>query len=87
MTMQEITEYLDNKINEDENIVIVTFYEVRIKFDLSEEETQEFLRLCRTRLENLGYQVYFTGAKYTYQGVSKVVQSNELMVAIKDNLD
>ena len=87
MTMQEITEYLDNKINEDENIVIVTFYEVRIKFDLSEEETQEFLRLCRTRLENLGYQVYFTGAKYTYQGVSIVVQSNELMVAIKDNLD
>lgn len=87
MTMQEITEYLDNKINENENIVIITFYEVRIKFDLSEDETQEFLRLCRTRLENLGYQVYFTGAKYTYQGVSKVVQSNELMVAIKDNLD
>ena len=87
MTMQEITEYLDNKINENENIVVVTFYEVRIKFDLSEEETQEFLRLCRTRLENLGYQVYFTGAKYTYQGQSKVVQTNELMVAIKENLD
>ena len=87
MTMQEITQYLDNKINEDENLVIITFYEVRIKFDLSEEETQEFLRLCRTRLENLGYQVYFTGAKYMYQGVNKVVQSNELMVAIKDNLD
>ena len=87
MTMQEITEYLDNKINENENIVIVTFYEVRIKFDLSEEETQEFLRLCRTRLENLGYQVFFTGARYMYQGVSKVVQSNELMVAIKENLD
>ena len=87
MTMQEITEYLDNKINEDENIVIITFFAVRIKFDLSEAETQEFLRLCRTRLENLGYQVYFTGAKYTYQGISKIVQSNELMVAIKDNLD
>lgn len=87
MTMQEITNYLDNKINSNEDIVIITFYEVRIKFDLSEDETQEFLRLCRTRLENLGYQVYFTGAKYTYQGVSKVVQSNELMVAIKDNLD
>ena len=36
MTMQEITQYLDNKINSDENIVIITFYEVRIKFDLSE---------------------------------------------------
>ena len=87
MTMQEITEYLDNKINSDENIVTITFYEVRIKFDLSEEETQEFLRLCKTRLENLGYQVYFTGAKYMYQGQNKVVQSNELMVAIKEILD
>ena len=87
MTMQEITQYLDNKINSDENIVIITFYEVRIKFDLSEEQTQEFLRLCMKRLENLGYQVYFTGAKYMYQGESKVVQTNELMVAIKENLD
>lgn len=87
MTMQDITQYLDNKINEDENIITITFYEVRIKFDLSEEETQEFLRLCRTRLENLGYQAYFTGAKYMYQGESKVVQSNELMIAIKDNID
>lgn len=87
MTMQEITQYLDNKINSNENIVIITFYEVRIKFDLSEEQTQEFLRLCKTRLENLEYQVYFTGAKYMYQGISKVVQSNELMVAIKENLD
>ena len=87
MTMQEITQYLDNKINSDENIVIITFYEVRIKFDLSEQQTQEFLRLCRTRLEHLGYQVYFTGAKYMYQGESKVVQTNELMVAIKENLD
>ena len=87
MTMQEITQYLDNKINDDENIVKITFYEVRIKFNLSEEETQEFLRLCKTRLENLGYQVYITGAKYQYEGQNKVVQTNELMVAIKENIN
>ena len=87
MPLQFITDFIDKKIDANPNFLTFTFYEVRIKFDLSEEETQEFLRLCRTRLENLGYQVYFTGAKYTYQGVSKVVQSNELMVAIKDNLD
>ena len=86
MTMQEITNYLDNKINSNENIVIITFYEVRIKFNLSEEETQEFLRLCKTRLENLGYQTYFTGAKYEYQGIAKEVQPNQLMVAIKENI-
>ncbi len=87
MTMQEITQYLDNKINDDENIVKITFYEVRIKFNLSEEQTQEFLRLCKTRLENLGYQVYFTGAKYQYEEQNKVVQTNELMVAIKENIN
>lgn len=86
MTMQEITNYLDNKINSNENIVIITFYEVRIKFNLSEEETQEFLRLCKTRLENLGYQTYFTGTRYEYKGITKEVQSNELMVAIKENI-
>ena len=86
MTMQEITNYLDNKINSNEDIVIITFYEVRIKFNLSEGETQEFLRLCKTRLENLGYLTYFTGAKYEYRGVKKEVQSNELMVAIKENI-
>lgn len=87
MTLKFITDYIDDKIRKDENKVVFSFYEIRIKLDLSEEETDEFLKLSRTRLENLGYQVYFTGAKYTYQGVSKVVQSNELMVAIKDNLD
>ena len=67
----------------DENKVVFSFYEIRIKLDLSEEETDEFLKLSRTRLENLGYQVYFTGAKFTYNNTNMVVQPNELMVAIK----
>lgn len=86
MAIQEITEYLDKKINEDENILKITFYEARIKLNLSEDETQEFLKLCKTRLENLGYQVFFTGARYMYQGENKVVETNELMVAIKEEI-
>lgn len=85
MTMQEITEYLDNKIEKDETFLEITFYEVRIKMNLSEDQTQEFLRLCKTRLENLGYQVFFTGARYTYKGKTQEVESNDLMVAIKEN--
>ena len=86
MAIQEITEYLDKKINKDENILKITFYEDRIKLNLSEDETQEFLKLCKTRLENLGYQVFFTGARYMYQGENKVVETNELMVAIKEEI-
>ena len=36
-------------------------------------------------MENLGYKVYFTGAKYNYKGEEKVVESNEYLVAIKDS--
>ena len=84
MSMQEITEYLDKKIEKNENLLEVTFYEVRIKLNLNEEQTQEFLKLCKTRLENLGYQVYFTGAKYNYGGKRREVQSNDLMIAVKE---
>ena len=84
MSMQEITEFLDNKIEKNENILEITFFEVRVKMNLSEEQTQEFLKLCKTRLENLGYQVYFTGAKYKYGGRKKVVESNDLMIAVKE---
>ena len=81
---QFITEYLDNKIKQNEDMIIITFYELRIKYDLSEDETQEFLSLSKIRLENMKYQVYFTGAKYEQNGVIKTVQDNELMVAIKE---
>ncbi len=86
MTLKFITDYIDDKIRKDENKVVFSFYEIRIKLDLSEEETDEFLKLSRTRLENLGYQVYFTGAKYPYNNSEMVVQANELMVAIKNNI-
>ena len=86
MSMQEITEYLDKKIEKNENLLEVTFYEVRIKLNLNEEQTQEFLKLCKTRLENLGYQVYFTGAKYNYGGKRREVQSNDLMIAVQEEI-
>lgn len=86
MTLKFITDYIDKKIKENERKVILSFFEVRIKLNLSEEQTDEFLKLCRIRLENLGYQVYFTGAKYTYENENKVVQDNELLVAIKQQV-
>ena len=84
MTLKFITDYIDEKIRKNENKVVFSFYEIRIKLDLSEEETDKFLKLTRTKLENLGYRVYFTGAKYEYKNQNKVVQDNELMIAIKE---
>lgn len=84
MTMQDITNFLDNKIEQNENEIIIKFYEVRVKMNLSEEETDAFLGLCKTRLERLGYQVFFTGAKFVFNNTNRIVEPNELMVAIKE---
>ena len=79
-----IEKYLMAKIAQNEDFVVCSFFEIRIKLDISEDQETEFLRFAKIRLENLGYDVYFTGAKYTYQNEERVVQDNELIVAIKN---
>ncbi|MBS5853648.1 MAG: hypothetical protein KIC56_00275 [Clostridium sp.] len=84
MTTQFVEKLIHSKMNVEQNEIIFTFYELRIKHNLTEEQTDEFLALCKTRLENLDYKVFFTGARFTYKEQQKVVQDNELLVAIKE---
>ena len=84
MTMFEVSEYLDNKIDENEEFIRITYYEIRVKYNLSVEETETFLKLAKNKFENLGYNVYFTDAKYEYNDAKMTVQPNELMIAIKE---
>ena len=83
MTMQNITDFLDKKITENENEIIITFYELRVKMNLSEEETNIFLDYCKTRLENIGYHIYFKDTEFFYNDIIREVKDNELMIAIK----
>lgn len=83
MTMQELTEYLDRKIQQNKNFIKITFYEARVKLNLSQEETNQFLQLAQNRLENMNYKVYFTNEKFTYQNMIVVVKQNELMIATR----
>lgn len=83
MTTQYVEEYLNYKMSQNENEIRYTFYELRVKNNLSEEDIDEFLRLNKIRLENLGYKVYFTGAKFVYKNSNRTVQTNEYMIAIK----
>lgn len=82
--LADITEYLDNKIEKDSKRLIFTFYELRIKMDLTEPTIEKFLRLSETRLINLGYQTYRPGDIYEYQGEKLAVKENELLVAVKE---
>lgn len=84
MTMQEITKYLNDKMELNEKQIIITFYEVRVKMNLSEEDTKHFLKLCATRLENLKYKIFYTGNKFMYDKEYKIVLPNQLMIAIKE---
>ena len=85
MTNNFITNYIDNKICQNTNFIRFTFYELRIKNNLSEEDTDEFLRLAMTYLENNGYEVYVGNARYKYNNASQNVQPNELLIAFKND--
>ena len=37
-----------------------TDYELRVKYNLSEQDTDRFLELIRTKLQNENYKVFFT---------------------------
>ena len=62
MTTQFVENLINEKMIKNENEIIFTFYELRVKHNLSEEEVDKFLALCKTRLEGIDYKVYFTGA-------------------------
>lgn len=75
---------LKEKLIKDANFIRYSFYEIRIKYNLSEHETDRFLELIRTRLQNEEYKVYFTDTKFVYKNANMTVQPNELMIAIKE---
>lgn len=86
MTDNFVIEYINNKIKEskNENFIRYTFYELRVKNNLSEKEVDRFLKINKDYFENKDYKVYFTDAKYTYKGANMTVQPNELMIAVKE---
>jgi hypothetical protein len=79
-----IEETLKEKIKTNINYIRYTFYELRVKYNLSEQDTDKFLKLIRNKLQNENYKVYFTGTKFVYENANRTVQPNELMIAIKE---
>ncbi len=83
MNLEFITNYINKKIAEDDEYICITFYELRVKNNLTEEETNLFLNFSKIRLENMKYKVYFTGEEFFYKDSNRIVQPNELMIAVK----
>ena len=87
MTKEFVTEYLDEKMAISPNFIKFTYYEFLIEKKRMMCEKYEFLELARIRLENLYYSVYFENDRYEYKGETKVVEINELMIAIKNGIE
>lgn len=84
MTTEFINDYLDEKIKENEECIVCTFYDLRVKHNVVESDVDKFLELAKIKLEKLDYQVYFAGTEFTYKFARKTVQDNEYMIAIKN---
>ena len=74
MNIEFVVNYISNKLKENKNYIRYTFYELRVKNNLSEEEVDEFLKINKSYLEDKGYNVYFTGAKFVYENANRTVQ-------------
>ena len=86
MTTEFVTNYIDKKLNENDNFIRYTFYELRVKNNLSEEEVDEFLRINRDYFENKGYKVYFTNEEIIGYHFYKIGETKyNLSSAIRDH--
>ena len=79
-----IFEYIAFKEKENPEFIRYSYYELKVKSNLSDDEIDKFLKVNRDYFENHGYNVYFTNARYEYKGGFQNVQPNELMIAFKE---
>ena len=82
--MKLIDQLISTKLTEDENYLRFSFYEVRVKGKVEESEEKRFLELAKTKLNNMGYNVYLENDEFIYNDANMRVQPNELLIAIKE---
>lgn len=75
---------LNEKMKKNENYIRYSFYEVNVKYDLPKTDKKKFLEMLKNKLENNNYKVYEEGEQFEYDNARMTVQSNELLIAIKN---
>ena len=66
-----IINFIEEKEKENENYIRYTYYELKVKRGLTEDQIDEVLRVSRDYFENKGYNVYFTNAEFEYQNAKR----------------
>ena len=75
---------IESKEKIKENYIRYSYYELKVKNNLSEEEIDEVLKISRNYFENKAYSVYFTNAEFEYKNAKRKVETNEYMIAFKE---
>ena len=80
-----IIAFINKKEKESSNINYIeySYYELKVKYGLTEEQIDEVLRVSRDYFENKNYDVYFTNAEFQYNGQKRKVETNDYMIAVK----
>lgn len=81
--LEYITNYIDDKILENEKIIKIKFYELVVKEKLNKEQVADFLNYSTIRLKNMGYKIYEQGESYTYNGNTYPIETDMFYVAVK----
>lgn len=80
------TTLLEKKIN-NQNYIRYSFYEINVKYPkeygILKQDLGMFLQQLRKRLKEENYHIYTEGQKFEYNNAKRVVESNEVLVAIK----
>ncbi len=88
MTEKELKQFtkelIKSKEIENTNYIRYSYYELKVKDNLTEKEIDYVLKSSRDYFENKGYKVYFTNAEFEYQNVKRKVEINEYMIAFKE---
>lgn len=89
MKNEDLFKFVENfvnvKITKNNDIVKFSYFEIKIKMNMDEEDIDRFLKCSKIILEDQGYQVYQLGEKYNFEGEQRKVEDNEFLVAIPNN--
>ena len=89
MKSEDLFKFVENfvnvKITKNNDIVKFSYFEIKIKMNMDEEDIDRFLKCSKIILEDQGYQVYQLGEKYNFEGEQRKVEDNEFLVAIPNN--
>lgn len=81
-----IIEFINKKEKESENkdYIEYSYYELKVKAGLTEEQIDEVLRVSRDYFENKNYDVFFTNAEFQYKGQKRKVETNNYLMVLKN---